>query len=63
MGKQVYSKSIYNERRSKIKKGLILSIKEIFNSLYNKKSSISKYLVKASYIEIINHLLIIETVK
>ena len=35
--------------------GLIpLSIKEIFNSLNNKESSISKYLVKVSYIEIYN---------
>ena len=33
---------------------LSLSIKEIFNSLNNKEFSISKYLVKVSYIEIYN---------
>ena len=39
----------------KSNEGLIpLSIKEIFNSLNNKESSISKYLVKVSYIEIYN---------
>ena len=39
----------------KTNEGLIpLSIKEIFNSLNNKESSISKYLVKVSYIEIYN---------
>ena len=39
----------------KANEGLIpLSIKEIFNSLNNKESSISKYLVKVSYIEIYN---------
>ena len=41
----------------KSKDGLIfLSIKEIFNSSNNKESSISKYLVKVSYIEIIKNL-------
>ena len=39
----------------KLNEGLIpQSIKEIFNSLNNKESSISKYLVKVSYIEIYN---------
>ena len=39
----------------KSNEGLIpLSIKEIFNSLNNKESSITKYLVKVSYIEIYN---------
>ena len=39
----------------KSNEGLIpLSIKEIFNCLNNKESSISKYLVKVSYIEIYN---------
>jgi len=39
----------------KTNEGLIpLSIKEIFNALNNKESSISKYLVKVSYIEIYN---------
>jgi hypothetical protein len=42
---------------SKSNEGLIpLSMKAIFNSIDNKESSISKYLVKVSYIEIINYL-------
>ena len=45
----------FTMKGEKSNEGLIpLSIKEIFNSLNNKESSISKYLVKVSYIEIYN---------
>ena len=54
-GQASTGKTFTMKGEAKSNEGLIpLSIKEIFNSLNNKEFSISKYLVKVSYIEIYN---------
>ena len=54
-GQTSTGKTFTMKGETKSNEGLIpLSIKEIFNSLNNKESSISKYIVKVSYSEIYN---------